>query len=290
MHKLKFILFALLLCSCGREPVKASVLTLSAISDRYTTDLRSRYEPIAQYLSKKLAIDVHYQHLQGYTALVQAFKNGDVQLAWCGGLTGVQARHGLPGARAIAQGIDDPKFMSYFIANAKTGILPSSDFPMEMAGHKFSFGPRSSTSGRLMPSYFISKHSGKSPAEFFGLNNLLFSQSHDMTCEWVQSGQAEVGVVNYQVYEDRVKSGKTDPAKLPVIWKTPLYADYHWTAHPLLEKSFGPGFIDKLQKVIIEMKDKALLKGMLRNGFIKAANKDFADIKKIAESLKMLGS
>jgi phosphonate transport system substrate-binding protein len=40
-----------------------------------------------------------------------------------------------------------------------------------------------------------------------------------------------------------------------VIWKTPFYADYNFTAHPVLEQSYGEGFIDKLQKTLLAIDD-----------------------------------
>ena len=159
------------------------------------------------------------------------FKNGDVHLAWFGGLTGVQARHAVSGARAIAQGEEDPQYKSYFIAHKDTGLSPSEEFPEGMAKFSFTFGSESSTSGRLMPESFIRKFTGKSPAKFFG-KQPGFSGSHDKTVELVESGQVQTGAVNYKVYEKRVAQGKTDPATCKIIWTTPVYADYNFTVPP----------------------------------------------------------
>ena len=60
---------------------------------------------------------------------VTKFINGEIHLTWFGGLTGVQARNEVKGARAIAQGIEDPNYISYFIANADTGLELSESFP-----------------------------------------------------------------------------------------------------------------------------------------------------------------
>ena len=82
--------------------------------------------------------------------------------------------------------------------------------------------------------------------------------------ELVESGQYQAGVVNYKVYERRVAEGKTDPETCRVIWQTPGYADYNWTAHPDLEQQYGEGFVDRLQVVLTSIKDPALLVGFAK--------------------------
>ena len=56
--------------------------------------------------------------------MVRAFEVGDVQVAWMGGLTGVQARNRVPGATAIAQRDIDADFHSVFIATTILGTAP----------------------------------------------------------------------------------------------------------------------------------------------------------------------
>jgi phosphonate transport system substrate-binding protein len=75
-------------------------------------------------------------------------------LVW--GLTGVQARLQVPGAEAIAQRDVDEKFHSVFITNTSSGLTPFKNITdLKQQGHTFTFGSESSTSGRLMPQYFL---------------------------------------------------------------------------------------------------------------------------------------
>ena len=120
----------------------------TAIPDQDETRLVEKFSRVAQYLEGKLGLPVKYVPVKSYPAAVTAFINNDVQLAWFGGFTGVQARKGAPGSEAIAQGAEDVNFKSLFIANAKTGLKPSAEFPKEIAGKSFTFGSRASTSGR----------------------------------------------------------------------------------------------------------------------------------------------
>ena len=278
----------LLTISCGGSREKTrTVLRFSAIPDQNTTELQERFQPLADYLSGQLGVTVEYVQARDYQASVEMFKNGDVHLAWFGGLTGVQARQAVPGARAIAQGASDPEYYSYFIAHRDTGLGRKDEFPAGIAGLKFTFGSESSTSARLMPEYFIRENSGKSPLEFFE-HPVAFSGSHDKTVELVESGQYEAGVVNYLVYERRVKSGQTDPEVCKVIWQTPTFADYNWTAHPELDELFGAGFVDRVQQALVSIEDPNLLAALPRERLIPAANEDYEGIRQVAEQLEML--
>ena len=282
---------AIVIAGCGQTGPDGSddppQLRFTAIPDQNSTELQEKFQPLVAHLTAALAVAVEYVPARDYQAAVEMFKNGDAPLAWFGGLTGVQARHAVSGARAIAQGDTDPRFYSYFVAHRDTGLERSSDFPVGMAGRRFTFGSRSSTSGRLMPEFFIRERTGRSPEEFF--DELVgFSGSHDRTIELVESGQYEVGVVNYQVFDQRVAEGRVDPDVVRIIWQTPMYHDYNWTAHPILDVLFGEGFVDRLQQVLVAIDDPTLLWALPRRRLVRASNEEFEDIRVVAESLDML--
>jgi len=285
---MKKLLSLLLIClsACSKDTGANGVeVRFSAIPDQNSTELVEKYEQIAEHLSRELGVHVTYVPSSDYSASVEAFKSGDVQLAWFGGLTGVRARAAVPGARAIAQGKVDPEFKSYFVAHKDAGITPSDSFPKDLAGKTFSFGSRSSTSGRLMPEYWIRQETGKSPQEFFAGEEMSFSGDHAKTAALVNAGTFEAGVVNYMVYEAMVAEGKIDPAVCLKVWETPPYPDYNWTAHPDL----GEELIEKLQAALIRMTDPALLRAAQRpEGLIEASNEDFAPLERIARELNLM--
>ena len=269
----------------GDDP---KVLRFTGIPTNNTTELAEKYKPLGKHLSDALGVPVEYVPSADYGASVEAFKNGDVTLCWFGGLTGVRARAAVPGARVIACGKVDPQFKSYFIANKATGIEKSDDFPMALKGKKFTFGSDSSTSGRLMPEYFIRKFTKQSPKEFFGAE-MAFSGAHDKTAALVQAGTFDAGALDYTTYDRLVKEKKIDPDVCRIVWVTPTYTDYHFTAHPSLEETFGKGFTDKLQKALVEIKDPALLSAMDRpDGLIPAKNEDFENLRALAVELKLV--
>ena len=224
-----------------------------------------------------------YLPVKSYPAAVTAFTNDQVQLAWFGGFTGVQARRAVPGSEAIAQGAEDVAFKSYVIANAKTGLQPSKDFPKEIAGKSFTFGARASTSGRLMPEFFFRREfGGKSPEEVFA--RVGFSGDHSRTIQLVQSGAYEVGVLDYSVWELEKRAGKIDETQVKAIWETPTYPDYNWTIRGDVDAAFGPGFKDKLTAAILAIDDPAVLGYFARTKFIPAKNTDYVPIEDVAKT------
>ena len=285
---MKKLLSLLLIClsACSNDTEANGVeLRFSAIPDQNSTELVEKYDQIAEYLAAELGVHVSYVPSSDYSASVEAFKSGDVQLAWFGGLTGVRARAAVPGARAIAQGKVDPEFKSYFIAHKDAGVMASASFPQGLAGKTFTFGSASSTSGRLMPEYWIRQETGMSPQEYFAGEEMSFSGDHAKTAVLVNAGTYEAGAVNYKVYDAMVAEGKIDPAVCVKLWETPGYPDYNWTAHPDL----GEELIEKLQAAFLGMTDPALLAALQRpEGIIAASNEDFAPLEDLARELKLL--
>lgn len=266
--------------------VAGPVFTFTAIPDEDESRLKERFNRVAGYLGKQLGVETKFVPVKSYPAAVTAFRNNDVQLAWFGGLTGVQARRAVPGSQAIAQGAEDAAFISYFIAHAGTGLRPSRDFPKGIAGKSFTFGAKTSTSGRLMPEFYVREHLKQIPEKAF--SRVGFSGDHSKTLELVQAGAYDIGVLNYAVYRNEVQAGKIDPSKVIVLWETPVYPDYQWTVRGDADKQFGAGFTQTLTSALLDMKDPALLDSFARSRFIPAANSDYAPIEHTAKSIGLL--
>ncbi|WP_290784058.1 putative selenate ABC transporter substrate-binding protein [Halomonas sp.] len=266
----------------------AQPLVFTAIPDEDETRLQQRFQAVADYLAETLDVEVRFIPVTSYAASVTAFRNNQVQLAWFGGFTGVQARELVPGSRAIAQGVEDPEYKSYFIANQATGLAPSDGdtAPEGLRGLTFSFGSQSSTSGRLLPEFFLREHLGASPNELF--TRVGFSGNHSRTISVVQSGAYQAGVVSYKAWENELEAGNIDLDRVQVIWETPPYPDYQWTVRGDVDERFGDGFTERLQQALLDMEDPDLLASFPRSGFIPAVNDDYREILEVAQSLGLL--
>ena len=272
--------------SAVADPVRAKPFVFSAIPDQDEANLQERFDKVSVYLQDQLGIEVRYIPVKSYAAAVTAFRNNQVQLAWFGGLSGVQARRLVPGSQAIAQGTEDPFFTSYIIAHSSAGLEPSDNFPAGIAGKTFTFGSKGSTSGRLMPEYFISENLRDTPDKLF--SKVGYSGDHSRTIALVQSGAYQVGAVNYKVWDKQLAAGKIDSDKVKVIWRTPSYPDYQWTVRGDVNDSWGPGFQARLTEALLGMNDPDLLASFPRSGFIAADNELYQPILDTAISVGII--
>ncbi|NES72300.1 MAG: putative selenate ABC transporter substrate-binding protein [Okeania sp. SIO2D1] len=264
-------------------------LIIGAIPDQDPEKLQRQYQKLASYLEKELGVPVEYQPVTDYTAAVTAFKVGDLELVWFGGLTGVQARVQVEGAEAIAQRDVDEEFHSLFIANKSSGLDKIEDASEleKIKGKTFTFGSESSTSGRLMPQYFL-KQAKVNLTDFKGEPG--FSGNHDKTIKLVEAGTYEVGAVNEKVWEERVAAGEIDLAKVKVIWRTPAYYDYHWVVHPQVEEQYGEEFNNKIRQAFLSLdsslpEEKEILELFSAGKFIATENTNYKQIEEIGREI-----
>ena len=282
-----FLIAAVFSLAGAAQAAETRHFVFTAIPDQDETRLVERFSKVAVYLEANLGVPVKYVPVKSYPAAVTAFVNGEVQLAWFGGFTGVQARLAQPGARVIAQGEEDANFKSLMIANAASGLKPSPDFPKAIEGKSFTFGARASTSGRVMPEYFIrAAFGGRAPNEVF--RQVGFSGDHSRTIQVVQSGAYEIGVLDYSVWELERKAGKVDESKVSVIWESPPFPDYQWTARGDIDAIYGAGFTNKLTATLLAIDSKSILEQFGRSKFIAAKNEDYAPIEAVARASGLL--
>ncbi|MBW4501855.1 MAG: putative selenate ABC transporter substrate-binding protein [Scytonema hyalinum WJT4-NPBG1] len=271
----------------GAKEVKP--LITGAIPDQDPEKLQRQYTKLASYLQKELNVPVEYKPVTDYTAAVTAFKVGDLDLVWFGGLTGVQARLQVPGAEAIAQRDVDEKFHSVFIANKKTNLKPFKDTAdlQQLKGRTFTFGSESSTSGRLMPQHFL-QQAGVNLTDFKGQAG--FSGDHDKTIKFVEAGTYEVGALNEKVWQKRVNAKEVDLNKVEVLWRTPAYYDYHWVLNPQIKQRYGEDFGKKVQNALFKLdskvpEQKEILDLLQAEKFIPTKNENYAQIEKIGREI-----
>ena len=266
------------------------ILYIGAIPDQNPERLNRLYKVLSYELSEQLNVPVRYKPVINYAAAVTAFRTGNLDLVWFGGLTGVQARLQTKGSKVIAQRDIDEKFHSVFIANKKSSIqkIKNINDLKTLKGKRFTFGSESSTSGRLMPQYFLNK-SGVQLKDFKG-GSPGFSGSHDSTLMLVQSGSYEAGALNEQVWKSNLERGRVDPSKVFVIWETPSYYNYHWLAQGNLDKRFRKGFTKEVTNFFLNLnKDSPNQKKILElfgaKKFIISKNENYNNIEEIGKNI-----
>jgi phosphonate transport system substrate-binding protein len=251
---------ALALSACGDDesdsgPSRDSkpTLTIGAIPDQDPQELQRLYGTVADHLSRELGVKVAYRPVTDYSAAVTAFRVGDLDLVWFGGLTSVQAQRQVRGAKPIAQRDIDATFHTVVIANTDRGIAPvrSARGLEALKGHSFTFGSESSTSGRLMPQFFLER-AGVELSDFRGKPG--FSGSHDKTIDLVQAGTYDAGALNEQVWLDRRYKRAADTSRVRVVWRSPGYPDYQWVIRPDADERYGKGFTDRVRRSLLALR------------------------------------
>ena len=272
-------------------PLKAEdVLRIGAIPDQNPEHLNRLYKVLSSELSEQLNVKVQYKPVTNYAAAVTAFRTGDLDLVWFGALTGVQARLQSKGSKVIAQRDIDEKFHSVFIANKKSSIQKINNINglKKLKDKRFTFGSESSTSGRLMPQYFLNK-AGVELKDFRGTRP-GFSGSHDSTLMLVQSGSYEAGALSEEVWKRNLDRGRVDSSKVFVIWKTPSYHNYHWLAQGNLDQKFKEGFTKELTNIFLRFnekskKQKQILELFSAKKFIMSKNENYNKIEMVGRKI-----
>jgi len=259
------------------------VFKIGGIPDQNASKLNRRLEELAEYIGEKTNLEVEYIPTVDYSALVTAFERGEIQLAWFGGLTGVQARSVTPNSEAIAQRPRDQEFHSVFIAQKKLKITQLSD----IKGKRFTFGSESSTSGHLMPRFFMGENNVDADKDLDGAPN--YSGSHDKTWKLVESGAFEVGALNEAVWESAVTQNKVDLDKVDVFYTTPAYYDYNWTINNV-DPVFGPGTKEKVKAALLSIgSDKKEIMDLFQTEkFIESKNENYDAISSVAKKLHII--
>ncbi len=160
-----------------------------------------------------------------------------------------------------------------------------------LKGKRFTFGSESSTSGRLMPEYFLDQAGITSDKDFTGQPG--YSGSHDKTIELVTAGTYDAGALNLQVWKTRTAAGTIDTAKVTAMFITPAYRDYHWIAGPKTNERFGAGFTDKLTAAMLALDyanpaHKQLLDNYGAKKMLATNAGNYAQIESIGRKLKLI--
>jgi len=283
---MKTLLYALALNFAVAMTASAQVFVFTAIPDEDESQLEQRFSAVGQYLSDALDVEVRYVPVKSYAAAVSAFRNNQVQLAWFGGLSGVQARARVPGSQVLAQGVEDQAFWSYLIAHESTGLEAGDRIDDRMRGMTFTFGSKSSTSGRLIPEFYLREHFGEAPEDVF--DRVGFSGSHSRTLRLVESGSYQVGAINYAVWQRELEAGNIDTDAVKIIWQTPSYPNYQWSIRGDVDQQFGEGFTERVKAALLALDDPELLARFPRSAFVPANNSDYDPIKETAQAVGLI--
>lgn len=271
----------LALCASAVTSFAADVLRVSAIPDEAPTELLRKFKPLGAYLEQQTGMKVEFVPVADYPAVVEALATDRLDMAWLGGFTFVQVNQKTGNAIPLVQREQDAQFTSKFITSD-----PNVKSLADLKGKSFAFGSISSTSGSLMPRYFMLQDNIK-PETYF--SRVAYSGAHDATAAWVQAGKVDAGVLNASVWQKLVDSGKVDTNKVKVFATTPTYFDYNWTVRGTLD----PALAEKLKQAFLALdpakpQDKAILDLQAASRFIATKPENYKGIEDAARAADLL--
>lgn len=278
----KHILLGCALVLFGSLAQAQAVFKVTAIPDESPTELARKAAPLVKYLEKTLGRPVEFTPVTDYAASVEALVNKQVDMAWYGGFTFVQANVRSGGKVVpLVQREEDEKFRSVFITSD-----PSIKTLADLKGKNVSFGSQSSTSGHLMPRSFLLQAHIDPDKDF---KRVAYSGAHDATIAAVAAGKVDAGALNISVWEKFVKEGKVDASKVKVFYTTPGYFDYNWTVHADMPVALR----DKLTQAFLKLdrntaEGKEILELQRASRFISTKADNYKGIEQAARNAGLL--
>jgi phosphonate transport system substrate-binding protein len=258
------------------------VLKVSAIPDEAPTELQRKFAPLGKYLESRIGMKVEFTPVTDYAATVEGLAAKKLDMVWLGGFTFVQAylrtdKTAIP----LVQRAEDETFRSVFITKAGSGINTLAD----LKGKNFVFGSVSSTSGHLMPRYYLLQN-GVNPDKDM---RVAFSGAHDATVFQVAGGKVDAGALNISVWNKMVEEKKADTSQLKVFYTTPPYFDYNWTVRGDLD----PALVAKLREAFLALspdkpEDREILELQRASKYIPTKPENYKGIEDAARSAGLL--
>jgi len=236
------ILVALLVLMTGCTSTKnrSVALRISMIPTTNPGKIIRESTPFIDYLEKETGAKVELTVPTNYAAVVEAMASDRVDIAYLGGFTFIQAC-ARAGVIPVVQREKDQTFHSLFITQPDSAIRSLGD----LKGHSFAFGDVNSTSGHLMPAYFM-RQRGVDQAV---IDKAIYTGGHDVTALAVANRKVDAGAMDEQVFARMIKEGELSESEVRVFYTSPPFLDYVWAARHGLDRGMTEGFANAMLKL-----------------------------------------
>ena len=254
-------------------------LRLGILPDSSQTIIDTRFGPLIQYIQREANVEIESVVSKDYQELLNQFKEKRIDLAFFGGYTFVKAQMEAGAVPLVMRDID-MRFSTVFLVRPDNKKTKLEDFK----GATISFGSKLSTSGHLMPRYFLTERN-IDPETFFA--KVLFSGSHDKTAYWVRDGKVDLGAANSDVIRTMFRNGQIKRSEIHILWETPAYNDYVWAVQPDFDPSLRARLLDIFLSLSpIDSEHRNILNALGAAGFLPVNNADFDSLRKVITLLK----
>ena len=259
----------------GDEPLRVGL-----IPNENPEEVEAQYQPLEDYLKKELGREVELSVPTTYNAVVEAMVSGELDLAYFGGLTYVQARQRAdvhPLFTEVNPRTGTTKYRSVIIVPADSDVRKVE----ELEGRDFAFGSVSSTSGSLYPSIML-KQAGVDYRTDLG--EVIYTGGHDTTAQAVANGRVAAGGLEDRILYDLREEGIIEKGKVRVIEESDPIEGYPWVVRDDLADKDEQALTD----AYLNIEDPELLDLLRAEDYKRVRASDYDYVEKQARKLDLL--
>lgn len=249
--------------------------------------LKPKWDPFVEAMQTGIGRKVNAFYANDYAGVIEGMAAGKVQLAWLGGKSYVEASKRADAdvfARVINE--DGTKgYYSYLITNASNPIVKDIDLKagngdQYVIQHSkdltFAFNDPNSTSGYLVPSYYVFAKNGVDPKTAFK-EEPVFAGSHEATLQAAINNQVDVATNNSEMLGSLEKTNPEERKQVQIIWTSPEIP-----SDPIAYRKDLPDCLKTIIKdFVYSYKDQAVLNPLGWSGFEAAQDADWNPIREL---------
>ena len=259
----------------GGEPLRVGL-----IPNENPEEVEAQYQPLEDYLKKELGREVELSVPTTYNAVVEAMVSGELDLAYFGGLTYVQARQRAdvhPLFTEVNPRTGTTKYRSAIIVPADSDVENVED----LEGETFAFGSVSSTSGSLYPSIMLDEAGIDYRTD---LGEVIYTGGHDTTAQAVANGRVAAGGLEDRILYGLQEDGIIGKDKVRVIGESDPIEGYPWVVRDALSDKDEQALTD----AYLNIEDPKLLDLLRAEDYRKVQAGDYDYVEKQARKLDLI--
>lgn len=205
--------------AAASQPVQR--LNFGIISTESSQNQKAQWDPFLADMSKKTGMDIRAFFAPDYAGIIQGMRFDKVDVAWYGNKSAIEAVD-RAGGEVIAQTVaadGSPGYWSVLIAHKDSPVDSVEDMLAKAGDLTFGNGDPNSTSGYLVPGYYVFAQNNVEPRKIF---KRTLNASHEVNALSVANKQIDVATFNTEGMERLEATNPDKAAQLKVIWKSPL--------------------------------------------------------------------
>ena len=196
-------------------------LNFGIISTESSQNLKAQWDPFLAEMSKQTGMKINSFFAPDYAGIIQGMRFNKVDVAWYGNKSAMEAVD-RAGGEIFAQTVaadGKPGYWSLLIAHKDSPINSVEDMLKNAKDLTFSNGDPNSTSGYLVPGYYVFAKNDVQPNQIF---KRTLNASHEVNALSVANKQADIATFNTEGMERLEETNPAKAAQLKVIWTSPL--------------------------------------------------------------------